>query len=275
MLGKRFHQILAAGLLFLNGQSFLFANQEEIPLERCDVLPVVRVKIEGIEFRFLVDTAATSMLNIKTFAGGGLKAIEISSWKGTGITSAREVHLPELFIGNRKLSNLKLPAIDLSPISKACGGSIDGILGVDLLKEINAKLDLGDADHLEFGQEKNPLFQDLLKRQERCVDAFNQADVQAIRDCLDSQVILFTAGKEIRGREQMIEYLTERYFDHQVKMELSLNDHHLIEDAFWFGYDLSFAFTEGSITMRGMAICRKDGDTWRLLNMHNSFQSTH
>ena len=64
---KRF-QILAAPLLLLFVGPGLHAQDapqsEEIPLERCDRLPVVRVSIGKSELRFLVDTAATTMLNL-------------------------------------------------------------------------------------------------------------------------------------------------------------------------------------------------------------------
>jgi len=39
----------------------------------------------------------------------------------------------ELSLGNHTLQGVRLPAIDLSAIAKACGGTVDGILGVDLL----------------------------------------------------------------------------------------------------------------------------------------------
>src|SRR5882724_3695687 len=55
---------------------------EEIPLERCDRLPVVRVLIGKAELRFLVDTGATTMLNLKSFAKGQVKQIEVTSWSG-------------------------------------------------------------------------------------------------------------------------------------------------------------------------------------------------
>ncbi len=45
-------------------------------------------------------------------------------------------------LGTHKLHDLKLPAIDLSPIGKACGGQIDGILGVDLLDQMGMTIDL-------------------------------------------------------------------------------------------------------------------------------------
>src|SRR5215470_6423148 len=114
----------------------------EIPIERCDVLPIVKVRIDGTDMRFLLDTAATTVLNLKSFSSGRSKEIHISSWSGTVPTSAREVSLPELIFGSHHLRDLKLPAIDLSPIGTACGGKIDGILGVDLLDKMGVTIDL-------------------------------------------------------------------------------------------------------------------------------------
>src|SRR5215469_3050007 len=89
---------------------------DEIPLERCDRLPVVKAHTGEMELRLLVDTGATTMLNLKSFAGGSAKHIRVSSWSGTADTSAREVSLSTLTLGSHTLRNLKLPAIDLSPI---------------------------------------------------------------------------------------------------------------------------------------------------------------
>src|SRR6202041_331541 len=114
----------------------------EIPLERCDRLPVVVVQADKSEMRFLVDTAATSMLNVKSFPVGRSKQVEISSWNGTKAATAHEVLISELRLGNRRLLDVKLPAIDLSAIAKACGGPIDGIFGVDLLEQMNVTIDL-------------------------------------------------------------------------------------------------------------------------------------
>ena len=86
----------------------------EIPLERCDRLPVVVVQADKIEMHFLVDTAATSMLNVKSFPAGRPKQVEISSWNGTKAATAREASISELRLGNRRLLDVKLPAVDLS-----------------------------------------------------------------------------------------------------------------------------------------------------------------
>jgi hypothetical protein len=46
--------------------------------------------------------------------------------------NAREVSTGELTLGSHSLPGISLPAIDLTAIAKACGGPLDGILGVDL-----------------------------------------------------------------------------------------------------------------------------------------------
>jgi len=40
-------------------------SSNEIPIERCDLLPVVKVRIDGADMRFLLDTGATTMLNLQ------------------------------------------------------------------------------------------------------------------------------------------------------------------------------------------------------------------
>src|SRR5262249_56821924 len=112
-------------------------SSTEIPIERCDVLPIVKVRIDGVDMRFLLDTAATTMLNLKSFSSGRSKEIRVSSWSGTAATSAREVSLPELTFGEHTLRNLKLPAIDLSPIGNSCGGGKERHLRADLLTKID------------------------------------------------------------------------------------------------------------------------------------------
>jgi len=64
-------------------------SANEIPIERCDRLPVVRVRIDGTDMRLLLDTGATTMLNLKSFSSGRSKKIEVTSWSGTAATSAR------------------------------------------------------------------------------------------------------------------------------------------------------------------------------------------
>src|ERR1700756_1011766 len=96
------------------------AHAQEIPLERCGSLPLVRVDVDGRAMHFLVDTAATSLLNLKSFGKGRGRDVRVTSWSGTVATSAREISVNEIVVGQTKLILLKIPAIDLSAIGKAC-----------------------------------------------------------------------------------------------------------------------------------------------------------
>jgi hypothetical protein len=250
---------------------------EEIPIERCDRLPVITVSVQGKSLRFLVDTAAMSVLNIKSFAGGQMTAIPVTSFTGTSLTSARQVTLPELVLGGYRLYNLRLPAIDLSPIVEACGGQIDGILGLDLLEEMGATLDLKNRVALlesPDDESEETLQEEFLEGHRICMDAFNSGDRDSVVNCLDPQVALFTASNEIRGREEVIDYLQHRYFKTAppARFELEVSDSRFLGDAVWFGYDLTISMPEGTIKAKGMAICRRSQGRWRLLNMHNSFE---
>ena len=149
-------RILVVGLLAMvlfPAALFARSTSDEVPIERCDRLPVVKVRIGSTEIRFLVDTGTTTVLNLESLTAGRVKDIQITSWSATAFTSAREVSISDLTLGTHHLRDLKLPAIDLSPIGNACGGPIDGILGVDLLDKMEFTIDLksqvaslGDSD---------------------------------------------------------------------------------------------------------------------------------
>ena len=163
-------------------------KQDEIPIERCDRLPVVIIKVAGEDRRFLLDTAATTILNLKAFVWGKSKQIHIYSWSGSAATSAREVLLPQVELGAHRLRDLKLPAIDLSPIGKACGGQIDGILGVDLLDQMGMTIDLKRRVAVPAPADEPGDSADAFAEVERdmgsCDVAFSQGDVKAIVECL-------------------------------------------------------------------------------------------
>src|SRR5260370_3441731 len=119
-------------LLLTMGLAPIPGAAQEIPLKHCGKLPVIEVEVASQSMLFLVDTAATSFLDLKSFAEGKMRDIEITSWKGTLATNAKEVTLKEVVIGNTKLVPLKLPPVDLSAIGKACRRKMHGILDVDL-----------------------------------------------------------------------------------------------------------------------------------------------
>jgi hypothetical protein len=248
--------------------------QDEVPIERCDGLPMIRVRIDGSEMRFLVDTAATTTLNLKSFSVGELKSIRVTSWNGTAATSAREVFLPELALGRHRLEKLKLPAIDLSPIGKACGGKVDGILGVDLLDKLGMTIDLKrQVAQLEVTPaEARERFEEMEASTSHCNDAFNLGKEDVLEQCFDPEIILFTPMGEFRGREQVMDFLKEHYlqFAPHIHYEMKPRDIQSLGDAMWYSYDYTIESPSKSIAGRGMAVCRRSGGRWRILNMHNS-----
>ena len=171
---------------------------QEIPLKHCDKLPVIEVAVGSQSMLFLVDTAASSFLDLKSFAEGKRRDIEITSWTGTLATSAKEVTLKEVVIGNTKFVRLKLPAVDLSAIGKACGRKIDGILGVDLLAKLGATIDLKKQTvHVTTLNEERgaELAAEMHSEMLRCLEAFNASDEQVFAPI----VTLVNAGSSAGG----------------------------------------------------------------------------
>src|SRR5216684_1368991 len=87
----RFYRQLARLWLpfFLAAMPFPVGAQE-IPLKHCDSLPVVEVTVGSQPMLFLVDTAATSLLNLSSFTTGKAQGTRVTSWTGTLATSGRQ-----------------------------------------------------------------------------------------------------------------------------------------------------------------------------------------
>jgi hypothetical protein len=268
---------MIGSLVPANLQAQNSSSVDEIPIERCDRLPVVKARIGGTEVRFLLDTGATTMLNLKSFAGGRIKEIQVTSWSGTAATSAREVSVPDLSIGNHHLRDLRLPAIDLSPIGNACGGPIDGILGVDLLDKMAVTIDLKRQVALLGADPVDPktVYAEMDKAMGPCTADFEQGKVEEFEKCLDPEIVLYTPHGEFRGRKQVLEYLQSRYFRFAPKLRYSMNlqDVQIFGNALWYSYEYKLDTPEQSLVGHGMAMCRKTEGRWRILNMHNSLQS--
>jgi ketosteroid isomerase-like protein len=252
-------------------------RKDEIPIERCDRLPVVAMRVAGINRRFLLDTAATTILNLKSFTSGESGHIHIYSWSGSVATSAREVYLPQVELGTHKLRNLKLPAIDLSAIGKACGGQIDGILGVDLLDQMGMTIDLRRRVAVPAPAGEPEGAADAFAEAERdmgsCEVAFSQGDVKAMAECFDPEIVFYTQHGEYRGREEVMHYLSQRYFKFAPKLhyDASPHDMRIFGDVLWYSYDFWIDTPEEHRTGHGMTMCRKGaGGRWRILNAHNS-----
>jgi hypothetical protein len=247
---------------------------EEIPLEQCDRLPVVKVMVGKSELRFLLDTGATTMLNLKSFAGGHVKEIQVTSWSGTAATSAREVFVPEMAIGKHRLHDLKLPAIDLSPIGNACGGPIDGILGVDLLDSMGVTIDLKRRVASLAGEppDAKAVYGEMERSMGGCMTAFEQGKALEFENCLDPEIVMYTMHGEFRGRKQVMEYLQGRYFKFAPNLTYAMSMHEvqMYGDALWYSYDYAIDTPIQHQTGHGMSMCRKSGGRWRILNLHNS-----
>ncbi len=255
------------------------ARTEEIPLERCDRLPTIPVRAAGRDWRFLLDTAATTTLNIKSFADGKSTEIKVTSWSGTAATSAKEISLPEISVGGHTVQKLKLPAVDLTVISKACGGPIDGILGVDLIERLGLKIDVkrnvasvGDAAGGSEPADLKALRQEVEQSESACVAAFNRGDAAGFVECLDPDFVLFTPWGEYRGRGQVMDYIKNRYFKpgSSAKYKMTNTYFRFAGATAFHGYDYSIEFPDHTVTGRGTSVCQKTDGQWRILNMHHS-----
>jgi SnoaL-like domain/Aspartyl protease len=271
---------LSTAILLLPGARFPqstlqpAASPDEIPLERCDRLPVVKIRIGSSEMRFLVDTGATSMLNLKSFAAGRTKEMQVTSWSGTAATSAREVSIAEFVLGNHRLQNLKLPAIDLSPIGKACGGPIDGILGVDLLDKMEVTIDLKRQIASLGGEPSDPdvMYAEMEDSMHQCIDAFQQGNAAVLAECFDPQIVFYTPDGEFVGRDSVVAYLRDHYFQYAPALQYCMKPHEMraFGDALWYSYDYSIETPKQTLSGHGFAMCHRSGKRWRMLNLHNS-----
>jgi hypothetical protein len=267
--------LLLFAVLFALGVALSLAAAQEIPLKHCDTLPVIEVAVGGQSMLFLVDTAATSILNLQSFTEGKARDIAVTSWTGTLATSAKEVTLKEVLIGKTKLINLQLPAVDLSAVGKACGWKIDGILGADLLAKLGATIDMKrQIVHVTTASEAraDTLTADMQREMHRCLTAFNESDEKTFAECLDPKIVLFSADAELYGREQAVGYFRERYFHQEpaARLEIHESAFHPIGEAVWYEYEFTINSTRGVLRGRGMAMCKKSEGRWRMASMHHS-----
>lgn len=250
------------------------ARGEEIRLEACDVLPVVEVNVSGMRFLFLVDTAATSFLNVKSFAQGATSRVPVTSWSGTVETSGQQITIGDLSVGEHHWRNLKLPAIDLSAIGRACGRRLDGIFGIDLLRQLGASVDLHEpmARLLVGSENEQKRVAEVDQQLVTCEESLNRADESAFSDCLDPEVILFTTAGGFYGRAAVMEFFRQEYFRRRppAPVSLALRAHHVLGDAVWVEYDLHIAGEQRVALQRGSALCRKVDGKWRALLLTHS-----
>ncbi len=103
-----------------------------------------------------------------------------------------------------------------------------------------------------------------------CAVAFNQGDVKAMAECYDPEIVFYTQHGEYRGRQEVIRYLSQRYFKFAPKLRYDA-EIRIFGDALWYSYDFWIDTPEEHLTGHGMTMCRKDAaGRWRILNVHNS-----
>lgn len=270
--------VLTAGLLARSQERPGQASEaapDEIPIEKCDVLPVVRLTVDGIQMRFLLDTGATTILNLGSFSTGRSKEVEVTSWSGTAATSAREVRLPQLTLGSHTLRDLRLPAIDLTPIGKACGSRIDGILGVDLLNKMDVTIDLKrQVASFHSDPDAHTLYAEMETAMHHCSEAFEKGRAEELEDCFDPEIVLYTPDGEYHGRKEAVSYLQKRYMKYAPDLcyKMRLQDVKSFGDALWYSYEYEIDSPQERVIGHGMSMCRRVQGRWVVLNLHNSLR---
>ena len=258
--------------------TFSTAHAEEILLETCARLPVVEVRISGMKFMFLVDTAADSMLNLKSFAHGDPATTQVSSWSGTMEAAGQDVTVADLAVGRHHFKYLRLLAIDLSAIGRTCGRRIDGILGIDLLARLGATVDLKShpARLLMDSNTTEAQIAELHAELVACEQAFNRGDEEAFAACFDPNVVVFAVGGDFYGRDAAMEYYHTRSFPQHPPAQLAImpRAHHPIGDAIWVEYDLRVVLGDQIIQARGTALCQKAYGRWHIVHVNHSNPQT-
>jgi Aspartyl protease/Domain of unknown function (DUF4440) len=249
---------------------------QEVPLDNCRQLPILKVTVNKRQFQFLLDTgASTTLLNWKSFSSTESKEITMESWNGRSGTSAREVVLPDFTIGEHSLSNLTLLAVDLTPLERSCQRRVDGVLGADLIAKLGLTIDLKNHVAILDGNARTPQerFGQLQQHQAACVEAFNRSDEKAFEQCLDPDMVLLTSHGDFHGRKAVMKHFKESYFgqDPPVLVSLTPREHHAIGPVIWIEYDM--AVTKGSQVMKahGTALYQKAGERWLMSNMNYAF----
>ncbi|HXX70811.1 MAG TPA: nuclear transport factor 2 family protein [Candidatus Acidoferrum sp.] len=264
--------VSAALIFLLLGPSA--AAQTEIPMLRCDRLPVVILQVDKEDKRFLVDTAATSFLNANSFAGSRTKPVHIQSWNETTALKAGDVSIGKLALGSHVIQDVRLPSIDLSAISKACGGQLDGILGVDLLEQLGVTIDL-ERSVARLGVESDDSELSLIAAVEKtigsCLAAFNSADLEKLVSCFDPEFVLSSPGGELHGRDQAANYFRQ-YFGMRppARLQMNMSNQRGIGELVWGLYDYTMETPSAHTAGRGMMLCRKSNDRWYIVSMQES-----
>jgi hypothetical protein len=233
---------------------------------------MVKAKVGQRQFQFLLDTgAASTLLNQKSFTSTQATEIMMDSWNGQAAASAREVVLPDFTIGDQSLANLKLLAVDLTPLERSCQRRVDGVLGADLIARLGLTIDL--KNHVAtLAKASEVRFSQFFQHHEACVQAFNRSDEKAFEQCLDPDVVLLTTKGDYYGRKAVMKHFKEDYFGQNppVLVSLTPRGHHALGPVIWMEYEMSVTTGREVMKLRGTAIYQKSGERWVMSNMNYS-----
>jgi hypothetical protein len=266
---------LRGAILFLTLVVGCSGWAQEVPLGNCQKLPTVKVKVAGRQFQFLLDTgAAATLLNEKSFSSLDSTEITMDSWNGRSATQALQVVLPDLTIGEHSVANLKLLAVDLTPLEHSCQRRVDGVLGVDLIASLGLTIDLKNRVVTLDADARTPeaRLDQLNQQQAACEDAFNRSDEKTFEQCLDPDVVLLTSKGDFHGRKAVMKHFRESYFgqDPPVLVSMTPRGRKVIGTVIWIEYDMSVTHGQQVMKAHGTALYQKSGDRWLMSNMNYS-----
>jgi ketosteroid isomerase-like protein len=277
--GRSLLAFALAGLIFPLAAPTVAAQASslatEIPMQHCDRLPVVILQVDKKDMRFLVDTAATSFLNAKSFTGRQTKEFRIQSWNATTALNASDISIEKLSLGNHIIRNVDLPAIDLDAISKACGGPLDGILGVDLLEKLGVTIDL-ERSVARLGSappnaSEQSLIAEVEQAMESCSAAFNNAETERLASCFDPEFVLSSPRGELHGVDQAMNYFRQYFgMSPHAHLSMTMSNQRAIGELVWSLYAYTIETPSKRTSGRGMMLCRKSETRWYILNMRES-----
>jgi len=249
------------------------AHAQEIPLDSCRQLPIVKATVDKRQVQFLVDTgAATTLLNRRSFSSPDSAEITMESWNGPTGASARRIELRDFAIGEHQLSNLTLLAVDLTPLERSCQRRLDGVLGADMIARLGMTIDLKNHVGILDGEARTPeaRFHELQRQQTSCEQAFNRSDEKTFAECLAPDVVLLTSKGDYHGRDSVMKHFKESYFgqDPPVVISMAPRSQHAIGNVIWTEYEMSVNYRGQVMKHRGTAIYQKTGQKWVMSNMN-------
>jgi len=252
-----------------------WAQAQEVPLDNCRELPIVKATVNNKQFHFLLDTGASlTLLNQKTFSSIETREITMESWNGTTGAPAHEVILRDFTIGDHSLYNLKMVAVDLTTVERSCQKRVDGVLGADLISRLGLTIDLknhvASVDPTATPEQR---FHQLDRHVSDCEGAFNRSDDKAFEQCLDPEVVLLTSKGDFHGRHEVMKHF-KTYFgqDPPVLVSLVPRGRHAIGSVVWIEYDMLVTIGDRVMKHRCTALYQRACERWLMSNMNYSLE---